>query len=102
MSELASETLDVKKKFNKKEYYGMNNFPPLKGNETENELKTLSIKCAYFWRQGKSGRTKRIRMRRDKSYFQEMNDCSVEKQLQRISAFVTWYSMCIRKKLLNF
>ncbi len=101
MSVLASETLDVKKKFNKKEYYWMN-IPPLRGNETENELKTLSIKCAYFWRQGKSGRTKRIRMRRDKSYFQEMNDCSVEKQLQRISGFVTWYSICIRKKLLNF
>ena len=36
MSELASETLDVKKKFNKKEYYFMN-IPPLRGNETENE-----------------------------------------------------------------
>jgi hypothetical protein len=101
MSVIASETVDVKKKFNKKEYY-WNNSPPLRGNKTENEIKTLSIKCCYYWRQGKSGRTKRIRMRRNKSYFEEKNDCSVEKQLQRISAFVTWYSICIRKKLLNF
>ena len=50
ISVLAFETLDVQKKFNKKEYYWMN-IPPLRGNETENELKTLSIKCAYFWRQ---------------------------------------------------